>query len=165
MLLAGLLMSSILGAQTPEEVSSIEKRIETAWSTNTNQAFDALYCKTDADQAQIDSRVSGWIGNRAFKKESTIRTVRFLSNSDLQKLADPKNGDVDAARYQEYLDGFTKPVLMNGNSYVQNIPAVGLLELEISYLPTGSLTRFVSVGRTTDGKLLLTTLKRARVQE
>ncbi|MCX6872201.1 MAG: hypothetical protein NTW21_00095 [Verrucomicrobia bacterium] len=159
-LLAGLLMSSILSAQTPEEVSSIEQRIEAAWTTNTNQAFEALYCKTDADQTQIDSKVAGWIGNRAFKKESKIRTVRFLSKSDLEKLADPKNGDVNAARYQEYLDGITKPVLMNGNSYIQNIPVVGLLELEISYLPRGSLTRFVSVGRSKDGKLLLTTLKR-----
>jgi hypothetical protein len=159
-LLAGLLMSSILSAQTPEEVSSIEKRIEAAWATNTNQAFEALYCKTDADQTQIDSKVAGWIGNRAFKKESKIRAVRFLSKSDLERLADPKNGDVNAARYQEYLDGITKPVLMNGNSYIQNIPAVGLLELEITYLPSGSLTRFVAVGREKDGKLLLTTLKR-----
>ena len=161
-LLAGLLMSSILSAQTPEEVSSIEKRIEAAWTTNTNQAFEALFCKTDADQTQIDSKVAGWIGNRAFKKEqeSKIRVVRYLSRADLEKLADPKNEDVNAARYQEYLDGITKPVLMNGNSYIQNIPAVGLLELEITYLPSGSLTRFISVGRSKDGKLLLTTLKR-----
>ncbi len=161
-LLAGLLLSSILSGQTPEEVSSIEKRIEAAWTTNTNQAFEALYCKTDADQTQIDSKVAGWIGNRAFKKEqgSKIRIVRYLSKAELEKLADSKNGDVNAARYQEYLDGITKPVLMNGNSYIQNIPAVGLLELEITYLPSGSLTRFVSVGSSKDGKLLLTTLKR-----
>jgi hypothetical protein len=156
------MLSSVLSAQTPEEVSSIEKRIEAAWSTNTNQNFDALYCKIDSDQTQIDRKVAEWIGNRAFKsdKESKIRIVRFLSKSDLEKLADPKNGDVNAARYQEYLDGITKPVLMNGNSYIHNIPVVGLLELEINYLPSGRLTRFVSVGRSKDGKLLLTTLKR-----
>jgi len=155
-------MSSILSAQTPEEVSSIEKRIEAAWTTNTNQAFEALYCKTDADQTQIDNKVADWIGNRAFKsdKESKIRIVRFLSKTDLEKLADPNNGDVNAARYQEYLDGITKPVLMNGNSYIHNIPVVGLLELEINYQPSGRLTRFVAVGRSKDGKLLLTTLKR-----
>ena len=161
-LLAGLLMSSFVSAQTPEEIASIEKRIEAAWTAHTNQAFEALYCKTNADQAQIDSKVAGWMGNRAFKKEreSKIRIVRYLSRSDLEKLADPGNGDVNASRYREYLDGITKPVLINGHSYVQNIPAVGLLEIEISYLPSGSLTRFVSVGRTQDGKLLLTTLKR-----
>jgi len=161
-ILAGLMLSSVLSAQTPEEVSSIEKRIEAAWSTNTNQNFDALYCKTDADQTQIDRKVAEWIGNRAFKKdkESKIRIVRFLSKSDLEKLADPKNGDINAARYQEYLDGITKPVLMNGNSYIHNIPVIGLLELEINYLPSGRLTRFVSVGSSKDGKLMLTTLKR-----
>jgi len=159
---AGLFLSQILGAQTPEEVSSLGMRIEAAWIENTNQAFEGLYCKTDADQTQIDSKVADWIGNRAFKKEqaSKIRIVRYLSRADLEKLADPKNGEVEAARYQEYLDGITKPVTMNGNSYIQNIPSVGLLEIQITYSPSGSLTRFVSVGRAKDGKLLLTTLKR-----
>jgi hypothetical protein len=161
-ILSGIILSSLLRAQTPDEISLIGKRIEEAWNTNTNQAFDALYSKTDADQTQIDSKVAGWIGNRDFKKEngSKIRIARYLSISDLEKLADPKNGDVNAARYKEYLDGITKPVMMNGNSYIQNIPAIGLIEIEITYLPSGSLTRFVSVGRSKDGAILLTTIKR-----
>ncbi len=156
----GFITSSILNAQTPEEVFALGKQIEAAWIANTNQAFDALYCKTDADQSKIDGGVSGWIANRTFKKDSKIRIVRFLSKSDIEKLADPKNGDPSAPRYKEYLDGLTKPVLMNGNSYIQNIPSVGLLEVEITYLPSGSLTKFISIGKSADGKLLMTTLKR-----
>lgn len=161
-ILAAIILTSGLNAQTPEEVSSLTTRIEAAWNKNTNQAFEELYSKIDADQTQIDSKVAGWIGNRDFdkKNESKIRIVRYLSISDLEKLADTKAGDANAARYQEYLDGINKPVLMNGNPYVQNIPAVGLIELEITYSSSSRLTRFVSVGRSKDGQLLFTTLKR-----
>jgi len=151
---------SPLSAQTEAQISDLSHRLESAWSTNTDQAFDALYCKVDADQYQIDTKVNDWVGNKAFDKEATIKVVKFWAKAEIEKAADPKSGDVNHARYRSYLDGMTKPVPMNGNSYIQNLTAVGIIEVEITGSKGSKMTRFISVGQNGRGTLLFTLLKR-----
>ena len=149
-----------LHAQTEEQIKNLNERLQTAWTTKSHQAMDALYCKDNADQYQIDVRVAWWESTWNSDKEPQLKNIRFLKQSDLERLSDPQNGDSKHTRYRELLDEMTRPKLMNGNSYIQNISAVGVLECDVI---RGNLTRHdsVLVGLSPNGKLLFTLLKRS----
>jgi hypothetical protein len=159
-LILGVLAASSLNAQTDDQKKNLNDRLEAAWKAKSPEAFEALYWKHDADQYLVDARVSWWTHNWNVGPEPEMKIVRFVSMAELEKLADPKNSDPNQTRYQEALEDITKPKIMNRNSYVQNLPVAGILEVDVIQ---GKLTRHdrVVVGISPDGTLLFTLLKRS----
>ena len=158
-LILGVLAAPTLVAQTDDQKISLNDRLEAAWKTKSAKAFEALYYKLDADQYLIDVKVSWWTHNWDDGTEPEMKIVRFVSMTELNNLADPKNGDPNQTRYQEALEDITKPKIMNRKSYVQNLPVAGILEVNVT---RGKLTRHdrVVVGISPDGTLLFTLLRR-----
>ena len=158
-IVAGLMAISGLHAQTEKQILNLNERLESAWIMQSHQSIDALYCKDKADQYQIDVKVGWWESSWNSDKKTKLKIIRFLKKSDIEKLAGPQNDKSSTNRYNKLLDDMTKPQIMNGNSYIRNIPAVGILECDII---RGNLTRHdsVEVGLAADGKLLFTLLKR-----
>jgi len=157
-IVAGLIAISGLNAQTKEQIENLSDRLESAWKTKSHQAFDALYCKDNADQFQIDQNVDSWVWKMS--NYPKLKIVRFLNISELEKLADPQNGNSEQDRYREILGRITKPQVMNGHSYVQNLPAVGILDYNIT---RNGLTgvHSVAVGLNPDGRLQFTLQRRS----
>jgi hypothetical protein len=159
-LILGVLVTSSLNAQTNDQKKNLNDRLEAAWKAKSPEAFEALYCKSDADQYLVDVRVSWWTHNWSVGPEPEMKIVRFVSMAELEKLADPKNSDPNQTLYQEALEDITKPQIMNRNSYVHNLPVAGILEVDIIM---GRLIRHdrVVVGISPDANLLFTLLKRS----
>ena len=154
------MMISGLYAQTEEQLKNLNDRIEAAWKTKTHQAIDSLFCKNSVDQFHIDGKVDWWVQFWDQDKDAELTIVRFLHMSDLEKLADPKSGDPRQSQYRHILDEVTKPRIMNGNSYEQNLPTLGILEYKVR---RGRLTvsDWEAIGLYLDGKLLFTLKKRS----
>lgn len=150
----------ILNAQTEEQIENLKVRLQDAWRSGSDQAFEALFFKDGVDQFHIDASVNWWTRNWQREKDPQLTIVRFLHISELERLADPHSADSNRKKYQEVLHELNRPMVMNGNNYVHNLPVVGILEYNVT---TGRLNRHdhVSVGVGADGILQFSLRRRS----
>ena len=136
---------------TPRQVAAFSKEIESAWQAGTDAAFDKLYHKDGAAQFQIDTAVSYWSQQRKYLPEAKLTITAFYNRAAVETKAAAEKGVTGI--FTNLLDGWDKPSVMNGNTYVPNLPLVGVVEISINAEKSGGTLKFKGVGAAPDGNL------------
>lgn len=135
----------------PAQVAAFSKEIESAWQAGTDAAFDKLYHKDGAEPFQIDTLVSSWGDQKKYLPDAKLTIKAFHDRAEVQKKAAAEKGVTGI--FSNLLDGWEKPKVMNGHTYVPNLPVVGVFEISIRAEKGGGTVKYIAVGSAADGSL------------
>jgi hypothetical protein len=135
----------------PAQVAAFSKEIESAWQAGTDAAFDKLYHQDGAEPFQIDTLVSSWGDQKKYLPEAKLTITAFHDRAEVQKKAAAEKGVTGI--FTNLLEGWEKPKVMNGHTYVPNLPVVGVFEISIRTEKGGGSVKYIAVGAAADGSL------------